>query len=237
LVTNYPRLAAGVGVFALLAGVAFAQTLSPSPAPAPVPVEPPATLPAGPMPYSGAATPRPRPAPMSDVSALQEALRAARANDYDRASTMQTAIQDPVARKIVTWALVDIAEDKLGYFRLDNARRDLWGWPREERRWAAAERGIETSALGPQQTIAWFGEQEPVSPAGAMALAGARRALGQTDAAASMVRHWCGPSPCRLAPRARCRRASVRCFGLRMSLRGSRCSPTSRPVGPTAASA
>jgi hypothetical protein len=95
-----------------------------------------------------------------------------------------------VARKIVTWALVDIAEDRLGYGRLDLARRELWGWPREERRFSAAERQLEISGLGPQQVIDWFGEQEPVTPAGAMALAGARRALGQTDAAASMIRHW-----------------------------------------------
>jgi soluble lytic murein transglycosylase-like protein len=178
-------MAAGVALFALVGGVALAQTMG---APSPAPAEEPAVLPSAPQPY--AAGPVVRPPVMGDNAALQEALRAARANDFDRATVMQTAIQDPVARKLVTWALVDIAEDRLGYGRLDLARRELWGWPREERRFSAAERQLEISGLGPQQVIDWFGEQEPVTPAGAMALAGARRALGQTDAAASMIRHW-----------------------------------------------
>jgi soluble lytic murein transglycosylase-like protein len=167
-------------------GVAVAQTyqaLQPAPRIAPAapmvasaPVQPMATV--------------VRSAPMSDVSAFSAALAAARARDYDRGSTLQANIQDPVARKLVTWAIVDIAEKDLGFFRLDNARRDLWGWPREERRFGAAEQTLETAGLGPQKVIEWFGEQEPVTAPGAMALAAARQSLGQTDAAASMIRHW-----------------------------------------------
>ena len=192
MIARYPKAAAGAAVIALVAGAALAQTFTPSLSPQ---AEEPAVLPSGPVPYSGAPA-APRIAmPTNDVQALQEALRAARAKDYDRATVMQTAIQDPVARKIVTWALVDIAEDQLGYFRLDTARRELWGWPREDRRHASAERGLETAGLGPQQVVQWFGEQEPITPSGAMAMAGARRALGQREAAASMIRHWWRTKP------------------------------------------
>src|SRR3712207_7090480 len=54
----------------------------------------------------------------------------------------------------------------LGFFRLDNARRELWGWPREDRRWGAAEQTLETSGLGPRQIVEWFGEEEPVTAPG-----------------------------------------------------------------------
>jgi hypothetical protein len=92
LIARYPKAAAGAAVVALIAGAALAQTFTPAPTPAP---EPSAVLPARPMPYS-APPAAPRIAmPTNDVQALQEGLRAARARDYDRATVMQTAIQDP----------------------------------------------------------------------------------------------------------------------------------------------
>ena len=165
---------------ALVTGVAVAQTLAPSP---------PATT----APVAAAAAPTStvvRQAAMSDVSSLSQALEAARKRDFDLARTHQSAIADPVARKLVTWAMVDVGEDQLGWHAVDAARRDLWGWPREERRLMAAEKLLDGSGLGPQQVLAWFGEQEPVSAPGAMALASALQAAGRSDAAGSIVRHW-----------------------------------------------
>lgn len=172
-----------VAVGALAAGVAVAQTLSTvqsQPAPQPAPAVRPIS----------ATTTIIRPSAASDVSTLRDALAAARRRDFDTARVLQSTIQDPAARKLVTWAIVDVGEDQIGWFQLDNARRELWGWPREERRLTAAEKLLETSGLGPQQVIAWFGEQEPVSAPGAMALASALQATGRTESAASIIRHW-----------------------------------------------
>lgn len=165
------------------AGVAVAQTLGPQGAFAPQPVAPPQFAP----------TPIPsvvRQPNLSDVQALKEALAAARARDNDRATLLQSGMTDPVARKLVTWAMVDVAEKDLGFFALNNARRDLWGWPREDRRVGAAEQTLEASGLSPMQVVEWFDGKEPVTAPGAMALAAARQNLGQTDAARSMIRHW-----------------------------------------------
>ena len=176
-------LPAAGAIAVVAAGVAVAQTyVAPRVQPAPTPA--PAS-----NPYFATSTVVATPS-ASDIANFRQALQAARARDFDRAGSLQASIGDPVARKLVTWAMVDIAEDDLGYFRLDNARRDLWGWPREERRLAAAEQTLETAGLGPQQVVQWFGEREPVTAPGAIALAAARQQLGQQDAAASMVRHW-----------------------------------------------
>ncbi len=179
---QFPRKALPVlALSALVAGVAVAQTLAPT--------QPQSAMPVAPV-RPAATTTIIQSAPASDVATLRQALEAARTRDFDTARTLQSTIQDPTARKLVTWALVDVGEDQLGWFQLDNARRDLWGWPREERRLMAAEKLLETSGLGPQQVITWFGEQEPVSAPGAMAMAGALQASGRSDSAASIVRHW-----------------------------------------------
>ncbi len=178
MIVKHPRAATALaGVLLLLAGVSIAQSPA-APAPAATPA---------PQPYGYGTT---RPPSMSDIAALRDALAAARGGDYDRATSLQVAITDPVARKLVSWALVDLAEDRLGFFRLDLARRDLKGWPREDRRQSAGERTLEASGMGPQQIIAWFEGQQPLSVDGALAMASARQASGQPDAATSVIRDW-----------------------------------------------
>ena len=130
-------------------------------------------------------------APLSDAdsSGLKSALDAARRGDIGSARTTIAGINDPIAKRIATWALVDANSDQLSFFELDQARRDLAGWPRAARRQAAAEKLVETSGQSPAGIIAWFGGTEPVTAEGAMALAAAWRATGETKAAADLIRH------------------------------------------------
>ena len=126
----------------------------------------------------------------ADTSALKTALDAARRADVATARGAIPQIGDPVARKIATWALVDANSEQLSFFELDQARRDLAGWPRAVRRQSAAEKLLETSGQSPQQVIAWFGGAEPMTPEGAMALASAWRATGQAKPAADLIRRF-----------------------------------------------
>jgi soluble lytic murein transglycosylase len=126
----------------------------------------------------------------SDSTALRSGLDAARRGDVSGARSAIQQISDPVARKIVTWALVDANSEQLSFFELDQARRDLAGWPRAVRRQSAAEKQLETSGQAPKQVIAWFGGAEPLTPEGAMALASAWRATGQTQAATDLIRRF-----------------------------------------------
>jgi soluble lytic murein transglycosylase len=98
---------------------------------------------------------------------------------------------NPVARKIILWAIIDVMPDRLSFAQLDQARQDLAGWPRKNTRQLAAERQLEAAALGPQRTIDWFAGAEPQSAEGVMALAAAYQALNRpADAQALIRRFW-----------------------------------------------
>jgi soluble lytic murein transglycosylase len=64
----------------------------------------------------------------------------------------------------------------------------LSGWPREARREEAAETLMPMSSLPPQAVVAWFGGQTPRTGQGALALARALNATGQSAAAAALIR-------------------------------------------------
>jgi soluble lytic murein transglycosylase len=130
-------------------------------------------------------------APGSDTDAVQEALRAAKSGDGARVQAVMAATADPLARKIALWALADATPDWLNWAQADAARRELVGWPRPSRRQVAAEKLINQSGLPPRAIVAWFGGEAPVTPQGAMALASALRADGQTKTAAEVIkRAW-----------------------------------------------
>lgn len=126
----------------------------------------------------------------SDSANLSAALTAGRAGDGGRARLAMDSIQDPVAKKIAQWALIDGAPDSLSFFEADAARRDLNGWPRGAKRQATAEKLIETSGMPADRVIAWFGGTEPETVQGAMALAGAYRAAGRDEEARTLIRRW-----------------------------------------------
>jgi soluble lytic murein transglycosylase len=130
--------------------------------------------------------------PLSDTDAasLRSALDAAKRGDVNTARSAIVVLNDPVAKKVATWALTDAAGDSMSFFEVDQARRDLAGWPRAGRRQNAAEKLLETSGQSPRQTIDWFGGAEPQTAQGAMALAAAYRATGKTKEAADLIRHF-----------------------------------------------
>jgi soluble lytic murein transglycosylase len=126
----------------------------------------------------------------SDRQALESALSSTRRGDAAAAQATMQQITDPVARKIVLWAMVDADGEQLAFFELDQARRDLVGWPRQGRRQTVAEKALDSSGLPPAQVVAWFGGAEPTSAQGAMALASAYQQMGRTQDAQALIRRW-----------------------------------------------
>lgn len=124
----------------------------------------------------------------TDSANLQTALAAAKRGDVSGARMAMDSLQDPVAKKIAQWQLVDSNAESLSFFELDAARRDLAGWPRAARRDAAAEKALSTSGLDPSRVIAWFGGAQPTTAEGAMALASAWQATGRTQDATTLIR-------------------------------------------------
>lgn len=148
---------------------------------------------------------------LSDIDAqnLNQALSAARRGDLTGARTAISGISDPVGRKIGTWALVDTSSDSISFFELDQARRDLAGWPRAARREQAAEKKLESGGLSPAQVIAWFGGGEPATAEGALALASAYRMTGKPQEAAQLIRKFWRDKPFEATPQ----RAMLARFG------------------------
>lgn len=130
------------------------------------------------------------PSTLSDTDAanLQTALAAAKRGDVSGARMAMDSLQDPIAKKIAQWQLVDNNAEALSFFELDAARRDLAGWPRGARREAAAEKTLSTSGLDPARIIAWFGGAQPATADGAMALASAWQATGKSREATDLIR-------------------------------------------------
>src|SRR5690606_8657259 len=131
-----------------------------------------------------------RPLSATDASALSRALESARRRDVAGARMAASAISDPLARKLATWALVDSNAQSLSFSEVDQARRQLGDWPRAAKRLAAAQRLIETSGQTPQQVIAWFSGAEPSTPEGAMALASAYLSAGRSGEAQALIKRF-----------------------------------------------
>ncbi|WP_431307671.1 lytic transglycosylase domain-containing protein [Caulobacter endophyticus] len=154
-------------------------------------------LPSAPQPYTGNARPglvnTPPTAYAGTLSETDAANLRAAVMGQRSASTVRAAmssISDPLARKIALWALADVGAESMSFFELDQARRDLNGWPRSSRRDLPAEKALSTSGLTPAQTIAWFGGAEPLTAEGAMALASAYQASGRAQDATNLIRRF-----------------------------------------------
>jgi soluble lytic murein transglycosylase len=125
-----------------------------------------------------------------DLSALSTALAAAKRGDSSGVQAAMAQISDPVARKLAQWAMIDAEGEQLPFYALDQARRDLAGWPRAGRRQMVAEKALGASGLAPAQVIAWFGADEPQTAEGAMALASAYQLSGRPQDAETLIRRW-----------------------------------------------
>ena len=84
--------------------------------------------------------------------------------------------------------MVDVNAETMSFFELDQARRDLAGWPRGARRQTAAEKALETSGLAPQGIIDWFAGDKPTTAEGVMALAASYFATGRQAEAVNLLR-------------------------------------------------
>jgi soluble lytic murein transglycosylase len=131
----------------------------------------------------------------SDLDALTIAIAAARHGQSSAAQAAMAQISDPAARKLALWMLVDASGESLPFFQLDQARRDLAGWPRVTRRQTVTEKALDGSGLPPAQVIAWFQGAEPLTPQGAMALAAAYQLAGRNADASALIKHWWRDKP------------------------------------------
>src|SRR5256886_2687937 len=187
-------LASGSLVVALTASPASSVPL-PKPRPQSTPAKA-GTTPSTPAPAPQAAT---RPArstlapsdlpSAADIAALKEAITAARRGRTAQAVDLQKSIHDPVARKLVEWAILrsddtqSIDVSRYMAFITENP-----SWPSTTLLRRRAEATLWADRLDPAFVRAFFGKERPTTTKGKFALARALLLQGDRAGAQSLVR-------------------------------------------------
>lgn len=125
-----------------------------------------------------------------DAVLFREGLAAARARDVTKTRDVMGRIQDPVARTVVEWALIDTSADRLSFIELAGADARLRGWPRSDSRIAATERALDQSGMGADAALAFFEGRAPTTVEGVIALASAYEQNGRVPEARALVSGW-----------------------------------------------
>src|SRR5262245_16915196 len=183
-------LAAGTLVVALAADSAAGVPL-PKPRPVDAPANtaksnaaaPTANRPARPaLASSEAASP-------ADIAALKDAITAARRGKAAQANDLQQTISDPVARKLVEWAILRSDEtESVGLSRYTAFINASPAWPAIGLLRRRAEGTLWSDRPDPSVVRAFFGKDRPVSTKGKFALARALLLQGDRAGAQSLVR-------------------------------------------------
>src|SRR5215217_4284913 len=114
-----------------------------------------------------------------DTVNFRQGLTAARARDAAGARAAMARINDPAARRLVEWALLDTSAGQMSASEVSAAVTSFAGWPRGDSRRQAAERLLGSAYAGPDATIAMFERTGPVTAQGAVALAEALEQRGR----------------------------------------------------------
>ena len=125
-----------------------------------------------------------------DTALFRQGLERARARDVIGARDAAARIGDPVARKLVEWALIDTSAAQLPYSDLAAAQTSMAGWPRGDSRRAATERALDLAYAGPDAAMALFASTPPTTAEGAIAFAAALEQRGRRDEARALITEW-----------------------------------------------
>jgi soluble lytic murein transglycosylase len=176
-----------------------ADSVAGVPLPKPRPASP-SAQPAAKPGASTAATPaadrpvRPAPAmsePLSaaDLAALKEAITAARRGKASSAADLQKTISDPVARKLVEWAILRSDEtESAGIGRYMAFISENHAWPAVGLLRRRAEATLWADRLDPAFVRSFFAKERPITTKGKFALARALLLQGDRAGAQSLVR-------------------------------------------------
>jgi soluble lytic murein transglycosylase len=157
----------------------------------------------GPVAVSRPATPSARPATPSarfalaateatssaDLATLKEAIAAARKGSSSHAGDLQKTISDPLARKLVEWAILrsdDSESIELGRYMAFIAENPSWPAVGLLRR--RAEATLWSDRPDPASVRSYFGREKPTTAKGKFALARALLLQGERAAAQGLVR-------------------------------------------------
>jgi soluble lytic murein transglycosylase len=125
----------------------------------------------------------------ADLAAVKEAISAARKGKTSQAEDLQRTISDPVARKLVEWAILRSDEtSSVSFNRYMAFIAENPGWPAVGMLRRRAEATLWTDRPDPSFVRAFFGKEKPTTSKGKFALARALLLQGDRSAAQFLVR-------------------------------------------------
>ena len=144
-----------------------------------------AKAPAAAAPLAVASTPS---TPSPEVAAVKEAISLARKGKASEAYDVQKTISDPVARKLVEWAILRSDDNNGDFARYVAFINENPTWPSIGLLRRRAEAALWQDRLDPATVRAYFGKDRPFTAKGKFALARALLLMGDRAGAQSLVR-------------------------------------------------
>ena len=124
----------------------------------------------------------------ADLAAVKEAFTAARARRAGDATEIQRTIGDPLARKLVEWAILRGDDNEVEFARYVAFINENPMWPSIGLLRRRAEAGLWQERLDPATVRNYFGKSRPLSAKGKFALARALLLQGDRAGATALVR-------------------------------------------------
>src|SRR5262249_37652902 len=135
------------------------------------------SIPAAPAPRASSQAPRFAAASTittssSDLAALKEAITAARRANSSHAAELQATLSDPVARKLVEWAILRSEEsESIELARYSAFISENPSWPAVGLLRRRAEAALWSDRPDPAVVRSFFGKERPITAKGKFALA------------------------------------------------------------------
>src|SRR5262249_26829433 len=122
------------------------------------------------------------------LATIKGAIALARKGELAQASDVKESISDPVARKVVEWAILCSGNNELDFQRYVAFISDNPGWPNIGLLRRRAEAALWKERLDPPTVRAYFDKDQPLTAQGKFALARALLLEGDRADAQNLVR-------------------------------------------------
>lgn len=130
----------------------------------------------------------PVPALSGELGTLRNAITLAKNGKGSEAMAAASALDDPVARNLVTWLVIRGAPNDLGFERIAQFLKEKPYWPTQSTLRRKAEAVLYAEKPSAATVRAFFGDQAPLTGPGKIALARVLSASGDRATVAALVR-------------------------------------------------
>ena len=123
-----------------------------------------------------------------DAAAVKKALSLLKEGNYSQAMALTSNVSDPAARELIHWLAIRLTPKDVGYERTRDFIRRNPNWPSMTLLRRRAESLLLSEKRDPKEALAYFGNAQPVSGEGMVALARALLAAGNQGHAIPWLR-------------------------------------------------